>query len=67
MKFIKIGKRHINTEHIASITEDENEYELRMSNGDAYWVKDKNEKRLIKEVLNEEVQLPSKRVTKRVD
>jgi uncharacterized protein YlzI (FlbEa/FlbD family) len=74
MKFIKIGKRHINIEQIASITEDENEYELRMANGDAYWVKDKKEKELVERIINDkeaigyaDVQLPSKRTTERTD
>lgn len=68
MKFIKLNERHINTEQIVSISEDDKYYLIRMSNADAYRVEKKENKKLIDEVLgNAELQLPSERITKRTD
>lgn len=53
MKFIKLGERHINTEQIVSISEDDNYYYVRMSNADAYRVDKKSNKKLIQGILNE--------------
>lgn len=69
MKFIKINERYLNTEHIAYIYEDNGFYNIRMSNADFIYLKiDKESKKLINEVLgNAELQLPSERITKRVN
>lgn len=67
MKFIKLNERHINTEQIVSISEDDKYYNIRMSNADDYRVDKKANKKLIDGVLNANIQLPSERVTKRTD
>ena len=53
MKFVKLNDRHINTEHIVSVSEDDNYYYVRMSNADAYRVDKKSNKKLIQGILNE--------------
>lgn len=68
MKFIKINQRHINIEQIVTITNDGKFYQLRMSNGDLYRMEiNKANKKMIDGVLNENIQLSSQRVAKRVD
>lgn len=67
MKFIKINERHINTEQIVSISEDDKYYHIRMSNADDYRVDNKANKKLIDGVLNADIQLSSERTTKRTD
>lgn len=69
MKFIKLNERHINTEQIVSISEDDKCYHIRMSNADEYRIRiDKDSEKLIAEVLgNADVQLPSKRTTTRTN
>ena len=69
MKYIKVGKRYVNTEQIVCIYEDNGFYEIRMSNADFYSLQiDKESEKLINEVLgNAELQLPSERITKRVN
>lgn len=67
MKFIKVNERHINTEQIVSIGEDENVYVLRMSNADAYRLEKKKYKKIIEELLNADIQLSSERTTKRTN
>lgn len=52
MKFIKINERHINTEQIVSISEDDKYYHIRMSNADAYRVEKKANKKLIQGILS---------------
>lgn len=51
MKFIKLNEKHINTEQIVSISEDDKYYHIRMSNGDAYRVDKKANKKLIQRIL----------------
>lgn len=68
MKFIKINELNVNVEQIVSIEELKDAYWIRLSNADNYCLpNNKQTKKLIDGVLNEEVQLPSKRVTKRTD
>ena len=67
MAFIKLNERHINTEQIVSISEDDKYYHIRMSNADAYRVEKKANKKLIEEVLNADIQLSSKRTTERTN
>ena len=52
MKFIKLNERHINTEQIVSISEDDKYYLIRMSNADAYRVDKKANKKLIQCILS---------------
>ena len=52
MKFIKLNERHINTEQIVSISEDDKYYLIRMSNADAYRVEKKANKKLIQGILS---------------
>ena len=68
MRFIKIGERHINIEQIVTITSDGKMYQIRMANGDCYRADmSKVNKKLIDEVLNADIQLPSERTTERVN
>jgi hypothetical protein len=67
MKFIKLNERHINTEQIVSISEDEKCYNVRMSNADEYRLDKKANKKLIEGLLNADIQLPSERTTKRIN
>jgi hypothetical protein len=68
MKIIKLNERHINTEQIVSISEDDKYYHIRMSNADEYRLDKKANKKLIDEVLgNADIQLSSKRTTERTD
>lgn len=67
-KYIKIEDRHINTEQIVCIMEDDGFYNIRMANADSYYVPINNaSKKLIQGVLNADIQLPSERATKRTD
>lgn len=52
MKFIKLNERHINTEQIVSISEDEKYYHIRMSNADDYRIEKKANKKLIQGILS---------------
>lgn len=68
MKFIKVNERHINIEQIVTISNDGKFYQLRMSNGDLYRMEmNKVNKKVIDGVLNEDIQLPSQRIAKRVN
>ena len=68
MKFIKIFDLNINVDHIVSISKSDDVYWIRLSNADNYSLPvNKENKKLIEGLLNEEIQLPSKRVAKRID
>lgn len=51
MKFIKLNDKHINVEHIVSISEDDKYYYIRLSNADAYRLEKKANKKLIQGIL----------------
>ena len=69
MKFIKVGNRYVNTEHIVCVYEEDGFYYIRMSNADYYPLEiTKENKKFINEVLgNAELQLSSEPATKRVN
>ena len=53
MRFVKVRDKYLNADEIVCITEDEQYYNLRMTNGDCYKVgKEPVYKKMIKDILS---------------